>query len=79
MATIIQRGTKEKVSKTITYDVWETKCSRCGCVFEAEEKEFRHQCGLETILCPQCGYELDDYRWDYSIKKTKTKTIQVWE
>jgi len=79
MARIIKRGTKEMVEKTITYDVWEIKCGRCGCVFEAEPKEFHSQCGLETIICPQCGYDLDGYRWEYSKKKEKNKKIKVWE
>ena len=79
MSKIIQRGTKQKVSKTIIYDVWETKCDRCGCVFEAKSGEFKHECGLETIICHQCGRYLDSYRWEYSKKKTKTKTVRVWE
>lgn len=79
MATIIRKGTKEKIEKTMVFEVYETKCDRCGCVFEAEEKEFRSECGLSIINCPQCGRLLDNYRWEYSKKKTKTKTIKVWE
>ena len=76
---IIQKGDKQKVQKKVAYKVWETKCDRCGCIFEAEPHEFKEQCGLSTINCPQCGRELDGYRWEYSIEREKTKIIEVWE
>ena len=79
MIRILERGNKKPVTKTVTYAVWETKCGRCGCVFEAEKEDFRQECGLDIVTCPRCGWYLDSYRWDYSIKKERKKTVKEWE
>ena len=56
MVKILRKGDPERFKQSIRCE-----CKTCGCVFEADRGEYKHQysqreaCGWYEIKCPCCG------------------------
>ena len=51
---IIKKGDLKRLDKTRRFS-----CDKCGCVWEANQTEYRHEndrhCDLIVCSCPTCG------------------------